>query len=75
MKLFRFLMLIIAIALGAALFVGCAATSPWQREHLSKPVMQFDHNKEEAIAREHMLGTLEGSAGGFGVGGGGCGCN
>ncbi len=51
MKLFRLLMLIIAILLAAALFVGCAATSPWQREHLSKP------------------------AGGFGVGGGGCGCN
>lgn len=71
MKLVRLLMLIII----AAMLVGCAATSPWQREHLSKPVMQFDHNKEEAIAREHMLGTLEGSAGGFGVGGGGCGCN
>jgi hypothetical protein len=71
MKLVRLLMLIII----AAMLVGCAATSPWQREHLSKPVMQFDHNKEEAIAREHMLNTLEGSAGGFGVGGGGCGCN
>lgn len=71
MKLVRLLMLIII----AAMLVGCAATSPWQREHLSKPVMQFDHNKEEAIAREHMLNTLEGSAGGFGIGGGGCGCN
>lgn len=71
MKLVRLLMLIII----AAMLVGCAATSPWQREHLSKPIMQFDHNKEEAIAREHMLNTLEGSAGGFGVGGGGCGCN
>ena len=71
MKLVRLLMLIIT----ATMLVGCAATSPWQREHLSKPVMQFDHNKEEAIAREHMLNTLEGSAGGFGIGGGGCGCN
>ncbi len=75
MKLFRLLMLIIAAALVAATLVGCAATSPWQREHLSKPVMQFDHNREEAAARDHMLGTLEGSAGGFGIGGGGCGCN
>ena len=71
MKLVRLLMLIVI----AGMLVGCAATSPWQREHLSKPVMQFDHNKEEAIAREHMLNTLEGSAGGFGIGGGGCGCN
>ena len=75
MKLVRLLMFFIAAALAAATLAGCAATSPWQREHLSKPVMQFDHNKEEAIAREHMLNTLEGSAGGFGIGGGGCGCN
>ena len=47
MKLVRLLMLIII----AGMLVGCAATSPWQREHLSKPVMQFDHNKEEARAR------------------------
>ncbi len=71
MKLVRLLTLILI----AAMLVGCAATSPWQREQLSKPVMQFDHNKEETIAREHMLNTLEGSAGGFGIGGGGCGCN
>jgi len=71
MKLVRFIL----AAVITGMLVGCAATSPWQREHLSKPVMQFDHNREEAAAREHMLNTLEGSAGGFGIGGGGCGCN
>ncbi len=70
MKLVRFIL----AAVIAGMLVGCAATSPWQREHLSKPIMQFDYNKEEAIAREKML-VIEGSAGGFGVGGGGCGCN
>lgn len=69
----RVIKLILAIIITAALF-GCA-TSPWQREHLSKPIMQFDFDKEEAINREHMLNSLEGSAGGFGIGGGGCGCN
>lgn len=48
---------------------------PYEREILSKPIMQFDSDKEEAAAREHLLNSVEGSSGGFGVGGGGCGCN
>jgi len=54
---------------------GCAIVQPYERETLSKPIMQFDSDKEEAAAREHFLNSLEGSSGGFGVGGGGCGCN
>lgn len=56
-------------------FSGCAVVQPYEREILSKPVMQFDYDKDEASAREHFLNSLEGSTGGFGVGGGGCGCN
>ncbi len=54
---------------------GCAMVQPHERETLSKPIMQFDSDKDEAAAREHFLNSLEGSSGGFGVGGGGCGCN
>lgn len=54
---------------------SCVSVQPYQREILSKPVMQFDSEKSEAAAREHFLNSLEGSVGGFGVGGGGCGCN
>ncbi len=54
---------------------GCAMVQPYEREILSKPIMQFDSDKEETAAREHFLNSLEGSSGGFGVGGGGCGCN
>ncbi|MFQ5901924.1 MAG: DUF4266 domain-containing protein [Thermodesulfobacteriota bacterium] len=54
---------------------GCATVKPWEREYLADPIMQFDYNKEEKAAREHFLGTREGSAGSFGVSGGGCGCN
>ncbi len=54
---------------------GCAMVQPYEREILSKPIMQFDSDKEEAAAREHLLNSVEGSSGGFGVGGGGCGCN
>jgi len=54
---------------------ACTVVMPFQREVLSKEQMQFDTEKVELGAREHFLNSLEGSAGGFGTGGGGCGCN
>ena len=63
------------LILSLIILSGCAMVQPYEREVLSKPIMQFDSDKEEAAAREHFLNSLEGSSGGFGVGGGGCGCN
>jgi hypothetical protein len=54
---------------------GCAPVKPWEREHLADPIMLPDYNKEEKAVREHSISTREGSAGSFGVSGGGCGCN
>ncbi|MFQ5901841.1 MAG: DUF4266 domain-containing protein [Thermodesulfobacteriota bacterium] len=54
---------------------GCTTVKPWERVYLADPIMQFDYNKEEKAVREHFLATTEGSTGGFGVSGGGCGCN
>ena len=54
---------------------GCTTVKPWEREYLADPIMQYDYNKEEKAIREHFVGTREGSAGGFGVSGGGCGCD
>lgn len=66
-----------AFLFAAAVFTvsGCARVKPWEREYLADPIMQFDYGKEEKAVREHFLGTREGSAGSFGVSGGGCGCN
>lgn len=64
-----------AILFTLLIMAGCANVQPYQREALSKTVMQFDSDKTETAAREHFLNSLEGSTGGFGVGGGGCGCN
>ena len=68
-------MKVFLILLFIAIFSGCAVVQPYERETLSKPIMQFDYDEDEAAAREHFLNSLEGSSGGFGVGGGGCGCN
>ena len=63
------------ILLMLLLFAGCASVQPHQREILSKSIMQFEHDRSEAAAKEHFHNSLESSLGGFGVGGGGCGCN
>ena len=62
-------------ALGAA---GCAhppPLQPWQREYLAKRAMRFDADPLEMRFRQHMWGAREGSDLGFGLPGGGCGCN
>jgi len=54
---------------------ACTVVQPFQREILSKNEMQFDSESVELGAREHFINSIEGSSGGFGTGGGGCGCN
>jgi hypothetical protein len=54
---------------------GCATTRPYQRERLADPVMSPDGDADRQALRAHMLSTREGALGGFGHGGGGCGCN
>ena len=65
-------LLVVACALTLS---ACVNVKPFHRDVLSKPEMQFDFEKGEQAAREHFLNSLEGSTGGFGTGGGGCGCN
>jgi hypothetical protein len=48
---------------------------PHEREHLADPVMQFQGQNAETALEAHILSNREGSFGGDGAGGGGCGCN
>ena len=64
-----------ALALVSALLAGgCATVQPWQRGRLANPCMVFDANGEKTAFDNHWLTAREGSAGGFGVQSGGCGC-
>jgi len=67
--------LILSILFIMAAGYGCASVKPWEKDILADQIMIFDHDKTETAAREHTMNSLEGSWGGFGVGGGGCGCN
>jgi hypothetical protein len=59
-------------AIGGA---GCATVAPQERAILADPTMQFDSEAKHDAALRHALDNREGSMGGTGVSGGGCGCN
>jgi hypothetical protein len=54
---------------------GCATVRPEEREFLADPAMTFGAEAAAQGQEEHVLGNREGSYGGGGVTGGGCGCN
>lgn len=74
---FRRLTRMAATMVGVAWLAGCAFAppKPWEKGELAKPAMQFDADRLEAKYQEHVYFSKEAASGGYGVGGGGCGCN
>jgi hypothetical protein len=70
-------MRIATLALIAATLAGCATIEPpkpWKRE--PRPAdMQFDYTRLDTKTQQHIYTSKEAATGGYGVGGGGCGCN
>lgn len=54
---------------------GCVTVKPQQRAVLADPIMQFEGDPQAAAQVRHAIENREGSFGGNGVSGGGCGCN
>lgn len=48
---------------------------PWQRGNFAKEVMKQRPHGLQAGFEEHAYSSKEGTAGGYGLGAGGCGCN
>lgn len=68
------------LLLFAACLTGTACSTPvavqaWEKGELARPEMRFDSGTLESRISEHVYSSKEGSSGGTGVGGGGCGCN
>lgn len=59
----------------ALVLAGCATVAPQQRAILADPIMQFEGDPKMAGQLRHAIDNREGSFGGGGVSGGGCGCN
>lgn len=68
----RILLLLAAIGLS-----GCALApvQPWGKGNLARPEMLFDSDPLQARFEQHIYFSKENMTGGYGVGGGGCGCN
>ncbi|MCA9744191.1 DUF4266 domain-containing protein [candidate division KSB1 bacterium] len=65
----------LAVCLFAIGLHSCAAVKPYEREYLSKKIMDFRTEANEEASERHWLETLEASSGGVGGSGGGCACN
>ncbi len=74
-KLIRIIALSSAIvALSSCGLLG-KKVQPNDRDILSRPGMALLDNPKEVTSMNHMFNAREGSVGGFGGAGGGCGCN
>ncbi|NEV61712.1 DUF4266 domain-containing protein [Thiorhodococcus minor] len=55
---------------------GCAMdVAPWERGNLARQEMALEPYPLEAVFRQHVFFSKEAVSGGYGIGGGGCGCN
>ena len=74
-KLCRFVLLMAtSVFLSSCGLVGKKVQAN-ERDILSKSGMQLLDNPKENTSMNHMFNAREGSIGGFGGAGGGCGCN
>ena len=68
----------LALALIAAAGLGGCAMSPpqpWEKGNLALPEMTMGGDALDQRFVQHIYGSREAASGGYGVGGGGCGCN
>jgi hypothetical protein len=78
LTLARSLYLVLALALLGALAASsaaCVTVKPQQRAILADPAMVFGGEPGASGPIRHVYQNREGSFGGDGVSGGGCGCN
>ena len=64
--------------LAVAAMAGCATIAPpqpWERGAHARPEMQFDADPLDTKVTQHVYTSREAATGGYGAGGGGCGCN
>ncbi len=61
-----------------ALLSGCGSfqpPSPWEKSMLAKKEMTMETDALDQGFVQHIYSSKENASGGYGVGGGGCGCN
>ncbi len=66
----RWVVVVLAMASSA-----CVTVKATRRAVLADPIMQFEGDPQASAQLRHAIDNREGSYGGGGVAGGGCGCN
>jgi Domain of unknown function (DUF4266) len=68
--------ILLALAsLAAATGCAFAPPQPWEKGHLAKGEMTMAADPLDQRFVQHIYASKENASGGYGVGGGGCGCN
>ena len=75
-KLTGTVFLLIAL-IAISIMSGCSplGVDVWERDVLAEPEMQLDNQPIDRAFDDHIYFSKEGSSGGRGFAGGGCGCN
>jgi hypothetical protein len=67
------------VLVGVLMLSACGGIQPWvkpyERDRLADPIMVWDRDATSAAYLDHVYESREGSRGGTGSAGGGCGCN
>jgi uncharacterized lipoprotein YmbA len=66
------------LLLSALCMTACASgvkVNAWEKGDLAQPIMAFESDSHDARLIQHVRVSKEAASGGYGVGGGGCGCN
>ena len=73
----RAAVVILVVAMSAFAITGCALqpVQPWEKGDLAKPAMGFWMDPLDDRFTQHIYNSKENASGGYGAGGGGCGCN
>jgi Domain of unknown function (DUF4266) len=66
---------IAVVCSGCSSLAAIGKVSPWEKGNLAKTKMTFEGDPLDQRFVQHIYGSKENSSGGYGVGGGGCGCN
>ncbi len=65
--------------IAAVVLQGACSIQPWvkpyERDRLADPIMSWDRDVISGAYLDHIYESREGSRGGTGAAGGGCGCN
>lgn len=67
--------LLVCVCVVSLCVVGCKTVDPYERETLARRDMQLEGNPDLSASDDHATEVREGTSGGYGGAGGGCGCN